>query len=155
MGRLEAPWFSTLFAKFIGGAVAILAGLSLGREGPSIQLGASAAKGIAQVWASSRAERRMMIAGGASAGLAAAFNAPLAGAMFALEEIYRYLSPSLLVVILVSAMTGDFISKLVFRPDACVLVQYHGRGSAPALLGATTAGRSTRRHGRAVQFHLG
>jgi len=113
-GRFEAPWFTTLAAKFLGGAAAILAGLSLGREGPSIQLGASVAKGIAQEWASSRAERRMMIAGGASAGLAAAFNAPLAGAMFAVEEIYKYLSPSLLVVVLVSAMTGDFVSKLAF-----------------------------------------
>lgn len=114
MGHFEAPWFSTLIAKFIGGAASILAGLSLGREGPSIQLGASVAKGIGQEWASSRAERRMMIAGGASAGLAAAFNAPLAGAMFAVEEIYKYLSPSLLVVVLASAMTGDFVSKMAF-----------------------------------------
>ncbi len=113
-GRFDGPWFSTLVAKFALGAASILAGLSLGREGPSIQLGAAAAKGIGQEWASSRAERRVLIAGGASAGLAAAFNAPLAGAMFALEEIYKYLSPTLLVVIVVSAMTGDFVSKLAF-----------------------------------------
>ncbi len=113
-GHIDPNWFSTLAAKFLGGAVSILAGLSLGREGPSIQLGASAAKGIASEWASSRAERRYLIAGGASAGLAAAFNAPLAGAMFALEELYKYLSPTILLVVVVSAMTGDFVSKLAF-----------------------------------------
>ncbi len=113
-GRFDVPWISTLVAKFAGGAASILAGLSLGREGPSIQLGAATARGIADEWASSRAERRILIAGGASAGLAAAFNAPLAGAMFALEEIYRYISPTLLIVLIVSAMTGDFVSKLAF-----------------------------------------
>lgn len=113
-GRFDAPWLSTLIAKFAGGAASILAGLSLGREGPSIQLGAAAASGIASEWASSRAERRILVAGGASAGLAAAFNAPLAGAMFALEEIYRYISPTLLIVLIVSAMTGDFVSKMAF-----------------------------------------
>lgn len=113
-GRFDAPWLSTLLSKFAGGAASILAGLSLGREGPSIQLGAAAASGIASEWASSRSERRILVAGGASAGLAAAFNAPLAGAMFALEEIYRYISPTLLTVLIVSAMTGDFVSKMAF-----------------------------------------
>ncbi len=125
-GHFDVPWFSTLAVKFALGALSILAGLSLGREGPSIQLGAAAAKGIGQEWASSRAERRMMIAGGASAGLAAAFNAPLAGAMFALEEIYKYLSPTLLVVIVVSAMTGDFVSKLAFGLSPVFSFQTNG-----------------------------
>jgi H+/Cl- antiporter ClcA len=84
------------------------------------------AKLIGQGWASSRAERRMMITGGASAGLAAAFNAPLAGAMFALEEIYKYLSPTLLVVIVVSAMTGDFVSKLAFGLSPVFSFETHG-----------------------------
>ena len=131
-GHFDVPWFSTLVAKFWGGALSILAGLSLGREGPSIQLGAAAAKGIGQAWASSRAERRMMIAGGASAGLAAAFNAPLAGAMFAVEEIYKYLSPALLAVILVSAMAGDFVSKLAFGLSP--VFSFHTTGEIPLRL---------------------
>nr|HML49678.1 chloride channel protein [Clostridia bacterium] len=62
----------------------------------------------------SRTERRILMAGGASAGLAAAFNAPLAGAVFAVEEIFRYLSPVLLLTIMVSTVSADFVSKLIF-----------------------------------------
>jgi H+/Cl- antiporter ClcA len=113
-GQYHAPWLSTLLTKFFGGAVSILAGLSLGREGPSIQLGACVAQGIGDKMASSRTEERILIAGGASAGLAAAFNAPLAGAMFAVEEIFKYISPLVLLVTMVSAVTADFVSKLVF-----------------------------------------
>jgi H+/Cl- antiporter ClcA len=113
-GQYHALWLSTLIAKFFGGAASILAGLSLGREGPSIQLGACVAQGIGDKIASSRTEKRILIAGGASAGLAAAFNAPLAGAMFAMEEIFKYISPLVLLVTMVSAVTADFVSKLVF-----------------------------------------
>lgn len=114
MGYFNNNWISTLLAKFSGGALCILAGLSLGREGPSIQLGACVAQGVGDKMASSRTEKKILIASGAGAGLAAAFNAPLAGAMFALEEIYRYFSPVILLSTLVSAIAGDFISKIVF-----------------------------------------
>lgn len=114
MGHFEVPWLSTLIAKFVGGAASILAGLSLGREGPSIQIGSCVAEGIGNRLASSRTEKRMLIAGGASAGLAAAFNAPLAGAMFAVEEIFKYISPVILLVTMVCAVLGDFVSKMVF-----------------------------------------
>lgn len=114
MGSFKAPWLSTLLMKFFGGAAAILAGLSLGREGPSIQLGACVAQGLGEKLAASRTEKRMLIAGGASAGLAAAFNAPLAGAMFAVEEIFKYISPLILLVTTASAIAADFVSKLVF-----------------------------------------
>lgn len=114
MGYLKNNWLSTLLAKFFGGAICILAGLSLGREGPSIQLGSCVAQGLGNKLASSRTEKKILIASGAGAGLAAAFNAPLAGAMFALEEIFRYFSPVILLSTLVSAIVADFVSKLVF-----------------------------------------
>lgn len=113
-GYLEGSWFSTLVAKFIGGSMAILSGLSLGREGPSIQLGACVAEGVANKTHSTASEKRIYIASGASAGLAAAFNAPLAGVMFALEEIFKYFSPMVLLSTMVAAIVADFISKLFF-----------------------------------------
>ncbi len=113
-GYLEGSWLSTLIAKFIGGSVAILAGLSLGREGPSIQLGACVAEGVANKTNSTLSEKRIYIASGASAGLAAAFNAPLAGVMFALEEIFKYFSPMVLLSTMVAAIVADFVSKLFF-----------------------------------------
>ncbi|MDD3168088.1 MAG: ClC family H(+)/Cl(-) exchange transporter [Eubacteriales bacterium] len=114
LGYFKNPWVSTLFAKFIGGTVTILAGLSVGREGPSIQLGATTAHGIGGFLAATRTERKILIASGASAGLAVAFNAPLAGVMFALEEIFKYFSPTILLATITSAVTADFISTMIF-----------------------------------------
>src|SRR5665647_2948854 len=114
LGYLKHNWISTLIAKFIGGIVSISAGLSLGREGPCIQIGACVAEGVGNRLSSSRTEKRILIASGASAGLAAAFNAPLAGAMFAVEEIFKYFSPIILLSTMASAITADFVSQIIF-----------------------------------------
>jgi len=114
LGYFKHNWVSTLIAKFIGGIVSISAGLSLGREGPSIQIGACVAEGVGKRFGSSRTEKRILIASGASAGLAAAFNAPLAGAMFAVEEIFKYFSPIILLSTMASAITADFVTQIIF-----------------------------------------
>ncbi len=114
MGHNLGGWLPTLCAKFVGSCAAIVGGLSLGREGPSIQLGALVAEGVSQRFATDQTEKRIFIASGASAGLAAAFNAPLAGVMFALEEIFRYFSPMVLLSTMVAAIVADFVSKLFF-----------------------------------------
>ncbi|MFI3168439.1 MAG: ClC family H(+)/Cl(-) exchange transporter [Faecalibacterium sp.] len=133
-GYIGGRWCSTLFAKLIGGSAAIVAGLSLGREGPSIQLGACVADGIANKMTDDAAEKRIYLASGASAGLAAAFNAPLAGVMFALEEIFKYFSPMVLLSTMVAAVFADFVSKMCFGMDAIfhfevtesIPIQYYG-----------------------------
>ena len=76
--------------KYILGILAIASGLMLGREGPSIQLGAVGGKGISKWLKSSPVEERSLIASGAAAGLAAAFNAPIAGLLFVVEEVYHH-----------------------------------------------------------------
>lgn len=114
MGYFQQNWLSTLVCKFLGGTIAILGGLALGREGPSIQLGASVAEGIGNKFNQSRMEKKILIASGASAGLAAAFNAPLAGVIFALEEIFKYFSPLILVSTMAAAVVADFVSKHFF-----------------------------------------
>ncbi|NLZ77107.1 MAG: ClC family H(+)/Cl(-) exchange transporter [Spirochaetales bacterium] len=114
LGYFNYNWFNTLWSKFIGGAIAILAGLSVGREGPSIQLGACVAEGLGDRLCDSRTERNYLIAGGASAGLAAAFNAPLAGVIFAVEELFTYISSPILLVTMVSAIVAGSIARLIF-----------------------------------------
>lgn len=114
MGYFQYPWQSTLLAKFIGGAISIFAGLSLGREGPSIQIGACVAQGVGHKLAKTGTEQKVLLASGASAGLAAAFNAPLAGVMFALEEVFHYFSTTLLLSTMISAIAADFIATIVF-----------------------------------------
>lgn len=112
--RKRKSWIHTLCSKFVGGTICIGGGLSLGREGPSIQLGACVAEGLGKKIGKGRLERRTLMASGASAGLAAAFNAPLAGVVFALEEIFKYFSPVILLSIMSAAVAADFVSKEVF-----------------------------------------
>lgn len=114
MGHFKNRWYSTLLAKFFGGTICILGGLSLGREGPSVQIGACVAEAIGKRFGSSRTERKILIASGASAGLSAAFNAPLAGTMFALEEIFKYISPLVLLSTMTAAVVADFVCKIFF-----------------------------------------
>ncbi len=86
--RPDAPW-RLIPVKFLGGALAIGAGLALDREGPSIQMGSSLAHLVGTVFRRNRDECRALLAAGAGAGLATAFNAPIAGAVFVLEELVR------------------------------------------------------------------
>ena len=99
---------------YIGGTLAIISGLSLGREGPSVQLGACTGDILSKKFNSTRLERRLLMSSGATAGLAAAFNAPLSGVLFSLEEIYKYFSPLVLLATITSAVAADFISKQFF-----------------------------------------
>lgn len=114
LGFIKMDWVKVLAVKFIGGILAISAGLSLGREGPSVQLGALTAKGLSRFLRRLRIEEKYLITSGASAGLAAAFNAPLAGVMFSLEELHKNFSPAVLISAMSASLTADFISQQVF-----------------------------------------
>src|SRR3712207_759179 len=109
--RISTNWKRVLFYKFFGGIVALAAGLSVGREGPSIQMGAAVGEGISRYTNKLDYEHKYLMTSGASAGLAAAFNAPLAGVMFALEEGHKNFSPIVLMSAMVSAVTADVVTK--------------------------------------------
>lgn len=113
-GYLNQCWWRVLVSKIVGGTLCILGGLSLGREGPSVQLGAMAAKGVAKLTRTSPTRERVMMTCGSGAGLAAAFNAPLAGVMFALEEVQKNFNSSMLVCAIAGCVSSDFISKNIF-----------------------------------------
>lgn len=117
LGKLKQDWRRVLPAKFAGGFLCILGGLSLGREGPSIQLGAMGGQGVSRFLDRGRTEERYLMTCGASAGLAAAFHAPLAGMMFALEEIHKGFSVSLLVSVMTSSVTADYICSHIMGID--------------------------------------
>jgi CIC family chloride channel protein len=90
----QIRWIPLSLVKFFGGILAIGSGLSLGREGPTVQLGAAAGKGFASLLRTPSALTPQLISCGAGAGLAAAFNAPLAGFLFVIEELRREMSPT-------------------------------------------------------------
>ncbi len=114
IGELDPCWWKVLAAKLGGGLLSLGCGLSLGREGPSIQLGSMAAKGFARLTKRDRTEEKLLITCGASAGLSAAFNAPIAGVLFSLEEVHKHFSPEVLLSTMASAITADFVSRNVF-----------------------------------------
>ena len=116
MGKMSMNWASVLVAKIAGGVLAIGAGMSLGREGPSVQLGACAGQGIGHLSQSFHRglEARTLLVAGAGAGLAAAFNAPLAGVIFGLEELQRTFSAAALLVSITAAVTATAVTGLFF-----------------------------------------
>jgi H+/Cl- antiporter ClcA len=111
--QFRIDWLKDLLGKFAGGVLALGFGLSLGREGPSIQLGSCAGKGVGRLLKRPEIEEKYLVLGGAGAGLAAAFNAPLAGIIFVIEELQRSLSPAMLICVACACVTSDFISKQV------------------------------------------
>lgn len=113
-GFMSLNWWSVLWKKYILGILAIASGLMLGREGPSIQLGAVGGKGIAKWLKASPVEERSLIASGAAAGLAAAFNAPIAGLLFVVEEVYHHFSRFFWVSTLAASLVANFVSLLIF-----------------------------------------
>ena len=109
------PW-RVAWVKFLAGMISIGGGCSLGREGPSVQLAGAVASGLAGVAGEAKQSRRPAAAAGAAAGLAAAFNTPLAAITFTLEEIVgnlnsRYLGGLLLASVIAAFMVHGIIGR--------------------------------------------
>ncbi len=103
--------------KFLGGLLAIGAGMALGREGPSVQMGAVVAHLVGRISRRPWPDLRVLLAAGAGAGLAVAFNAPIAGAVFVLEELVRRFEPRIAIAALGASSTAILVSRL-FLGDA-------------------------------------
>src|SRR5205085_61894 len=99
--------------KFVGGIAGIGGGLVMGREGPTIQMGAAVGHMVSGWFECTAREKRTLIAAGAGAGLAAAFNAPLAGLVFVLEEVQRDFSPAIFSATLIAAAVADVTTRLM------------------------------------------
>lgn len=104
-------WRALIPVKFLGGVLGIGAGLSLGREGPTVQLGAAVGRAVADWLQVPRRTIPQLISCGAGAGLAAAFNAPLAGFIFVLEELHRELSALTYGGALIAAVCATIVTE--------------------------------------------
>ncbi|MEN4980184.1 H(+)/Cl(-) exchange transporter ClcA [Erwinia billingiae] len=107
-------WWRVIPVKFVGGMSALGAGMVLGREGPTVQLGGNIGRMVLDIFRMKSTEaRHSLLATGAAAGLSAAFNAPLAGILFIIEEMrlqFRYS-----VISIKAVFIGVIMSSIVFR----------------------------------------
>jgi CIC family chloride channel protein len=126
-GHLPAETPPLLPVKFGGGLLAIGAGGALGREGPSVQMGAVVSRLIGLVFRRTWPDLQRLIAAGAGAGLAVAFNAPLAGAVFVLEELFQRFEARMAMAALAASGMAIVISRLFLgnAPDFQVAISTH------------------------------
>ncbi len=116
IGRMGMRPLPVVFTRFLGGTGGAVFGLSLGREGPSIHIGAAVARLLARPLRATDEERDYLVTSGASAGLAAAFNAPVSGMLFGIEGLHRSFSPLVIVSASTGALTAGTVSTLAFGP---------------------------------------
>ncbi|MGH2117726.1 ClC family H(+)/Cl(-) exchange transporter [Aerococcus sp. L_32] len=119
-GQLNFSWPSVLFYKIAGGLLAIGSGLTLGREGPSVQIGAAIGQGVAEVSKSSKASTKYLIVGAAGAGLATAFNAPVSGIIFCLEELLRKVTRRGFLSATLTIITATLVSVSLIGDEAAI-----------------------------------
>lgn len=147
-GQTELESIKLIPAKFVGGLLAIGSGLALGREGPMVQMGAAIGSTLGQRFRLPRSMCFSLEGAMAGAGLAAAFNAPIAGAVFVFEELtttfrVRVLVPTLAAtasaVAVLRALFGDapdFTFDSVVHLDAIQLIAFIALGCIGGLAGA-------------------
>ncbi len=128
------PW-RVVWVKFVAGVLSIGGGCSLGREGPSVQMAGGVASGLAGAIGEAKQRRRLAAASGAAAGLAAAFNTPVAAVTFVLEEIVQDLNSRYLGSILLASVIGALVAHgFIGKQPAFLLATIESPGWAAYVL---------------------
>ena len=120
-GVRPVRWKRVIPVKFLAGLLSLGSGLVMGREGPTIQMGGNLGKMVSDIFKVEKDDTHTLIASGAGGGLAAAFNAPLAGILFVFEEMrpefkYNFLSVQSVIIACASA---DIVLRIFLgqQPD--------------------------------------
>lgn len=106
--------FIEMVSKFVGGVLAMSSGLSLGREGPSVQIGSYVGCLVSKWGRVLAGERKQLLAAGAGAGLAAAFAAPLASSLLVIESIERFDAPKTAITTLLAGVIAGGVASWLF-----------------------------------------
>lgn len=112
-GRL--PYFQ-IPVKMLGAVISIGSGASVGPEDPSVQIGANLGSMIGQLLRMSDERTRVLVATGAASGIAAAFNAPIAGVFFAIELILGEFTTSAFGIVVLGAVISAVLTRAVYGP---------------------------------------
>jgi chloride channel protein, CIC family len=125
-GEAEPSPATVVPVKFFGGLLSIGSGLALGREGPTVQMGASLAWLISRLLIRDDEDRKIAGAAGAGAGLAVAFNAPMGGSIFVFEELTSSFTSWLMVATLSAAVIAVWIMRLMLGDELNFTVRQVG-----------------------------
>lgn len=135
-GIRPVRWWRVLPVKFFGGMGALGSGMVLGREGPTVQMGGAIGRMVTDICKVKDDDtRHSLLASGAAGGLAAAFNAPLAGIMFVVEEMrpqFRYSLISIKAVI-ISAISANIVFRYINGQDAVITMPQYQPPELPTL----------------------
>lgn len=113
---IQFRWLKMMLLLPVSALLTFLAGIPLGNEGPSVQLGCGAGKGIANIFAKGdKFWSGRLMTGGASAGFASATGAPVAAILFALEEMHTRANSLAVVAAVVSVLSATGVTKLLGR----------------------------------------
>ena len=146
--QVEPETAGVIPVKFFGGLLAIGSGLVLGREGPTVQMAAAIGSKTSRALSMSHDDQNVMQASLAGAGLGIAFNAPVAGAVFVVEELTKSTRPRLIVASVLATGSGvavmrlllgdlpDFTMPTLAPPTIIGLLAFAGFGAVVGLLGA-------------------
>ena len=148
-GRL--PWKNAVL-QFFGGAVAIICGHSVGREGPVVHVGAASSSLLGQWFALPNNSIRILVACGTAASIGASFNTPVAGVIFAMEVVMMEYTLIGFAPVILAAVVATSISRAYFGHEVALdasLLQLSSLGELPlilvlgCLIGALAAGFNT------------
>ena len=114
-GELAAAGGRVIPVKVLGGWLALSAGLALGREGPTVQIGAVIGERVGRCFKGLKDGWMFLMSAGAGAALATAFNAPVAGTLFVLEEILRRMSPLGFVLTATACTSAVWVQRAIFE----------------------------------------
>lgn len=125
-GRL--PWRNAI-VQFLGGALSIVAGHSVGREGPAIHLGAASGSIAGRYLGLPNNSLRVLAGCGVAAAIAAAFNTPLAGVVFAMEVVIMEYTVAGFAPVILAAVSATALSRIVYGPEPAFVVPQIALGS--------------------------
>lgn len=128
---VEAMWHDetqparlpTFFVKFFGGLLTLGSGMALGREGPTVQMGASIGGTLGRIFKLDYEKLKLLTIASAGTGLGVAFSAPLGGAMFTFEEVTKDIKPKIVICTMLCVLVGCSVSMNILgqQPDYSVV----------------------------------
>lgn len=129
-GFVSFGWIKSIFVLFSSAMITFFAGVPLGNEGPSVQMGCAVGKGTVNIFAhKNKAWEKYIMTGAASGGFAAATGAPLSGILFAFEEVHRRFSPIIFMAVstatIASAATMEWLCDMTDRTNGLFALSSH------------------------------